>query len=264
MDDYLNKGIKEIINEFPETGTILSDVDIGCASCNVGTCLLKDIVEVHNLPYQKERALMMRISRIIYPDHEVEIPRIERKAPAGNGEIQYSPLMRSLVHEHAVIKKLLSRIPLIIGSLDVTREDDRQLVLGVVDFIRSYADRYHHAKEEDILFKEFDGEPEIIRAMHEEHSIGRGHVKAVLEALRTGDTPLIVEHLTAYGQLLTEHIRKEDKILYPWMDRNLSTSRVGELFARFVETDNSFCDTASKHEEFVRSLERKFNQDEAA
>ena len=46
MDEYLNKGIKEIINQFPEVENILNEYGIGCAPCSVGTCLLKDIVEI--------------------------------------------------------------------------------------------------------------------------------------------------------------------------------------------------------------------------
>jgi hemerythrin-like domain-containing protein len=262
MEHFLNKGIKEIIVEFPETGDILNAFNISCASCNVGTCLLKDIVEVHNLACEEERALMTRISRIIYPGREVEIPLVERKAPAGNGEIKYSPPMRALVDEHIVIKKLLALIPIILEGLDVTREDDRKLVVDATDFIRSYADRFHHAKEEDILFKEFGDDLEILKAMHEEHRIGRGHVKAVLEAVERGDTRAIIDHLTAYRQLLAGHIKKEDEVLYPWMDRNLSTSKVGELFARFSETDKKFGDTVSRQKEFIRALEEKFNCEE--
>ena len=262
MKQYLNRGIKEIIQEFPETGRILDTFNIGCTACSVGTCLLKDIVEVHNLPYEEEHALMLQISRVIYPGVEVEVPRIERKAPVGDGKITYSPPMRTLVDEHTVIKRLLALIPRILEDLDVTREHDRQVVLEVVDFIRSYADRFHHAKEEDILFKEFSDDLEILKSMLEEHRIGREHVKAVLETAERGDTLSVKFHLTSYGQLLMGHIKKEDEILYPWMDRNLSTAQVGELFARFAKTDEQFRDTASRQQEFIRRLEKKFNHEE--
>ncbi|HET6515206.1 MAG TPA: hemerythrin domain-containing protein [Thermodesulfovibrionales bacterium] len=262
MEQYLNKGIKEIIREFPQVGDILNEFHIGCAPCNVGTCLLKDIVEVHNLPIEAERALMERISRVIYPNQAVEVPMIERKAPMASGEIKYSPAMKALVDEHTVIKRLLALIPQILEDLDLTREEDRNLILDVVDFIRSYADRYHHAKEEDILFKAFDEGLEIVKAMHEEHRIGRGHVKAVMEAVETEDTRSAEDHLTSYGQLLAGHIRKEDEVLYPWMDRNLSTSQVGALFARFAETDKRFSDTSVRQKEFIRSLETKFSHKE--
>ncbi|NJD57058.1 MAG: hypothetical protein FIA94_11735 [Nitrospirae bacterium] len=262
MEQYLNRGIKEIIGEFPETGRILDEFNIGCTACSVGTCLLKDIVEVHNLPYEEEHALMLRIGRVIYPGVEVEVPRIERKTQPASGAIKYSPPMKTLVDEHNVIKRLLALIPRLLEGLAVTREDDRQLVLGAVDFIRSYADRFHHAKEEDILFREFGEDLEIVKSMHEEHRIGRGHVKAVIEAVESGDTAAVKEHLTAYGELLTGHIRKEDEILYPWMDRNLSTAQVGELFRKFAETDERFRETASRQTEFIRSLEKQFTCEE--
>ena len=38
MEAYLNKGIKEIIDQFPEIEDILNEYDIGCGPCSV-TCL---------------------------------------------------------------------------------------------------------------------------------------------------------------------------------------------------------------------------------
>jgi len=38
--------------------------------------------------------------------------------------------------------------------------------LDGVDFIRSYADKYHHAREEEILFKYFDEDMAILKVMH--------------------------------------------------------------------------------------------------
>jgi hypothetical protein len=47
MDAYTNKGIKDIINEFPEVGRILGEYGIECVSCTVGICALKDILDIH-------------------------------------------------------------------------------------------------------------------------------------------------------------------------------------------------------------------------
>ena len=55
METYLNKGIKEVITEFPSIEGILEDYEIGCGPCMVGTCLLKDIVEIHQLPPEQEQ-----------------------------------------------------------------------------------------------------------------------------------------------------------------------------------------------------------------
>ncbi len=257
MEEYLNKNIKEIINQYPEIEKILDEYNIGCAPCNVGTCLLKDIVEIHNLPPEDEKELMTRIAGIIYPDREIKIPRRKRTSQASR-EIKYSPPMKKLVDEHVLIKRLVFLIPAVINNIDVDSEEERQLVLDVVDFIRSYADKYHHAKEEEILFKYFDENLDILKVIHEDHENARDHVKTVLEAVNNRDKNTVVNHLNAYKELLTEHIKKEDEILYPWMDRNLSIREVGELFSKFADVDRQFENAPKKYENFVDSLEDKF------
>jgi hemerythrin-like domain-containing protein len=116
----------------------------------------------------------------------------------------------------------------------------RQTVGEALHFIRNYADRFHHAKEEDILFKYFDEGSDILTIMCKEHEIGRGHVRAAAAALEQGKATAIIEHLAAYGALLMEHIRKEDEILYPWMNSLLSDSQVGQLFTKFGVVDKQF------------------------
>ncbi len=96
--------------------------------------------------------------------------------------------------------------------------------------------------------------------MYEDHTTGRGHVKAMLEALDRQDKATLGEHLLAYRELLTEHIKKEDEILYPWMDRNLSTTQVGELFAKFSEVDEQMGFSSEKYEQFVAKLEKQFQK----
>lgn len=258
MAEYLNKSIKEIINQFPEVGNILNEYNIGCAPCSVGSCLLKDIVEIHNLPYEEEQELMARISKVIYPGREVKIPGIKRRREAGPEKISYSPPMRKLVDEHLLIKRWAAMIPMLIDNLDVESEPGRQVIIDGIDFIRTYADKYHHAKEEEILFKYFEEDLDIIKAMLEDHDNARAHVRAVLEALDKKDKEAISEHLNAYRELLTEHIKKEDEILYPWMDRGFSITTVGELFVKFNQRDEELSDVPEKYEEFINKLEGKF------
>jgi len=93
MEAYLNKGIKEVINQFPEVEDILNEYDIGCAPCMVGTCLLKDIVQIHNLNQDDEQALMAKIAKAIYPDKEITVPEIKSRNKEKPKEIVYSPPM---------------------------------------------------------------------------------------------------------------------------------------------------------------------------
>ena len=258
MEKYLNTGIKDIIAQFPETGKILEEYEIGCVPCAVGTCHLGDIVQVHNLTPDRERELMARITKIIYPDRDVVMPAASHSdtGKRARGEIKYSPPVKKLVDEHVLIKRLLAMIPDLAASMDLVSDESRGTVRGCVDFIRNYADRYHHAKEEDILFKYFDEREEIIKAMLADHARGREHVRGILEALETRDTGSAAGHLIAYRDLLSDHIRKEDEILYPWMERKMSTSDIGRLFSEFGAVDASFGDTESKYRDFIEHLEK--------
>ena len=262
MEAYLNKGIKEIIEEFPRVEDVLNDYDIGCGPCNVGICLLKDIVAIHRLSNEQEQQLMARIAKAIYPEQDIQIPRVEKKTEAKPKEFKYSPPMKKLVDEHVLIKRWIALIPEVVKNLDVESEEGRRLILDGIDMIRSYADKYHHAKEEDILFKYFDEEADILKVMFEDHTRARALVKEMLAALEKSDQKTIAKNLMAYRELLTEHIRKEDEILYPWMDNQLSTHQVGELFSKFDEADQQISVSTDKYENFIDRLEKKFEKQE--
>jgi len=79
----------------------------------------------------------------------------------------------------------------------------------------------------------------------------------MLAAVERRDQKTIAENLMAYRELLTEHIRKEDEILYPWMDNQLSTHQVGELFSKFDEVDRQIDVSPVKYADFIDQLEKK-------
>jgi hemerythrin-like domain-containing protein len=83
-------------------------------------------------------------------------------------------------------------------------------------------------------------------------------VRAAGEALARCDGEGIAANLRGYAGVLEEHIKKEDEILYPWMDRNLSMHQVGELFSRFAAVDERFAEDRKKYESFVGRLEEAF------
>jgi hemerythrin-like domain-containing protein len=262
LENVLNKEIKDIITACPEVGRILEEYGIGCTPCSVGSCLLKDVVGIHNLDPQQEAILMYRIEKAIYPDRDVPEPKVDLIKQSTPKEISYSPPVKKLVDEHVLIKRLLALIPHIVEYVQTSVKVDKDLVLRCVDFIRTYADKYHHMKEEDILFKYVDNKAEIIQIMYKDHDTGRDHIRQVVEGAETGNKAQIKEHLLAYRELLTQHIKKEDEILYPWIDRQLSVTQVGEMFRTCNEADTSVGDELpKKYEKFIIELEEKFLQE---
>ncbi len=148
--------------------------------------------------------------------------------------------------------------PYVVDNSDFNSEENKQIIIEGIDFIRFYADQYHHAKEEKILFNYLDENLEILKVMHEDHKKARMHVKIILDAVKLGDSDEVIKHLKGYREILTEHINKEDKILYPLIDRKLSTTQIGKLFSKFNDVEQQFGDAPKKYEEFINKLENKF------
>lgn len=259
MNKYLNKPIKEVITEFPKVARILEDYNIGCVPCKVGTCLLKDVVSVHGLEGEQEAEMLWRTEKAIYPERNPQKPKVSKsETKPVNKEFKYSPPIKRLVDEHLLIKRWIKLIPLINELILSKPEFDAVLIKNGMNFIRSYADKFHHAKEEDILFKYTDESSEIIKTMLEDHATARGYVKQILQAIDGQDKTAISKNLSAYGELLTEHIKKEDEILYPWIDKDINVSQVGELFGRFEEADKATGkETEKENEAFISQLEAK-------
>ena len=133
-------------------------------------------------------------------------------------------ITQALVDEHQLILRMLAVLEH--NALRTARGEyaNYGFYLDAVDFIRNYADRFHHAKEEDILFEALvaNGMPKAnspVAAMLMEHDQGRAFVRAMEEAAvaaqagTMGQDAIIAENALGYLELLKEHIGKEDGIL---------------------------------------------------
>jgi len=109
---------------------------------------------------------------------------------------------------------------------------DAETFRSGIDFIRNYADAWHHAKEEDLLFPalEEEGMPREggpIAVMLHEHVMGRTYVRQMaehLDAAIAGNDEArrhVLRFAMAYAHLLTQHIQKENNILFNMADQVL-------------------------------------------
>jgi len=264
MEKYLKAGIKSTIDSFPEVGRILEKHGIGCVPCTVGTCKLEDVVKIHALPPQTLAELMYFVEKAIHPDRKIPKPVINVAATPvkiASKTIRYSPPLKWLVDEHVWITRLLAVVPELTRAMRSSGKIDRDLVLKSVDFIRGYADRFHHMKEEEILFDYTDKNADIIKVIFQDHDKGRGFIRLVVEGLEKIDLDQVCINLENYRELLTEHIKKEDEVLYPFIDRDLTTKQIGEMFSQFNEVESKTSkDVPQKYLEFIVSIEKKFIQ----
>jgi len=56
------RAIQDVIEHYPEIGEILQRYDIGCVTCKVGICLLKDVVSIHGLSGEDEARIEQEIN----------------------------------------------------------------------------------------------------------------------------------------------------------------------------------------------------------
>ncbi|ACM19305.1 hypothetical protein Geob_0943 [Geotalea daltonii FRC-32] len=61
-NDLGNKAIQDVIQTYPEIGEILNRFEIGCVTCKVGICLLKDVVSIHGLSREDEARIEAEIN----------------------------------------------------------------------------------------------------------------------------------------------------------------------------------------------------------
>ena len=135
-----------------------------------------------------------------------------------------------LKHEHKIILMVLDAAEREVQSIRQRGKVHVAELEKMMDFIKNFADRCHHAKEEKLLFvkmneKGMPPESGPIAVMLKEHTEGRRRIKAIGEAIpkaQEGDSSAlkaIHENLEAYIQLLRNHIDKEDNVLYPMADK---------------------------------------------
>tara|TARA_Y100000310_G_C20621264_1_gene783414 strand:+ start:735 stop:1229 length:495 start_codon:yes stop_codon:yes gene_type:complete len=160
--------------------------------------------------------------------------------------------LQILVDEHKNILKVIAAL-----NEKCNEEIDKEFFNKAISFIKNYADKFHHAKEEDILFKEL-GQVEMhcnpMQQMLHEHDLGRDFVKGMEEGLASNDREKVKENARGYAHLLQEHIFKEDQILYPMADGVLSPEKKKEILEKSRQIRTNFPEI-EKQLEFVNSLD---------
>jgi hemerythrin-like domain-containing protein len=176
------------------------------------------------------------------------------------------PLMR----EHRLIEHMIALMNQQLSEMNKTGKADPQFIQAAADFIRTYADRTHHGKEEDILFKELTAKqlaPELKKIMDElveEHALARKLTANLVSArdnyVRGSGQALqeIVHSMQELTGLYPGHIEKEDKrFFYPCMEY-FSREEQDNMLRTFHEFDQKM--VHEKYQKIVAELEKAAGQ----
>ncbi len=134
-----------------------------------------------------------------------------------------------LMNEHQLILKYLDLMERYIQFSQTNRDENLLLekAQDFINFIQKFADTYHHAKEENILFK-YMQEPGVLShcnpvpVMLHEHEQGRMYVQYMKDDVANANLENLCENAYGYCQNLRQHIFKEDNVLYPMAEEGIS------------------------------------------
>ncbi len=165
-----------------------------------------------------------------------------------------------LKKEHRGIERMLTVAEAIAGKLETGQPIPPEHLSRMVEFFQVFADKCHHGKEEDQLFRSLEETGFApfagpIQVMLEEHKQGREYVKAMAQAAKDyayepeKTANAFSENARGYISLLRQHIQKEDNVLYPMADKHLSPEEQDRLLESFEQIERERIGPG-KHEEF--------------
>lgn len=179
--------------------------------------------------------------------------------------------IEKLKNEHKLIRRVL-----IVAQAMANALTDKKMVIEsdlrvLLDVIVNYADKFHHEKEEEVLFhwmaeRGFPVEGGPIECMLHEHDLGRSFVQKAEKSLNHPDLTqkekdeTVIQNLSDFVQLLDQHIYKEDHILYPMAERLALAGSDIEILARYCEKINEVesREINKRYEAIVKELEKKY------
>lgn len=166
--------------------------------------------------------------------------------------------------EHEGTKLMLRILEKVVAKLEAGQDVDTAHLDQILEFITVFTDQCHHGKEEEFLFPALEeaGIPKEggpIGVMLREHDMGRSYVRGMTDAAaqyKKGDRGVatrFAEHAKNYLRHLSQHIEKEDKVLFPMADTYLSQETQERLVKDFERLEQEKIGIG-RHEEFHRWL----------
>jgi hemerythrin-like domain-containing protein len=181
------------------------------------------------------------------------------------GRFEMKPI-GPLMKEHRLIERMVKLLNEELNQIVQANKVDTEFLMVAIDFIRTYADRTHHGKEEDILFRELakkqlsQEHQTTMKELVQEHVMARKITSSLANARikylkgNSESVPDIVASLRELVDFYPAHIKKEDKdFFYPSLEY-FSKQEQADMLAEFWEFDRKL--VHEKYENLVKEREK--------
>lgn len=178
--------------------------------------------------------------------------------------------MEILENEHRYILKVVGVMTVLAERLDRKEAIDPEAVKQLLGFMRTYADKEHHGKEEDLLFTALEkrGVPANgcpLGALRHEHRQGRELISKLQDGVSSytkGDAEAglrLRDVFRAIAALYPNHIWKEDYLLFPMANKVLDADERRQLRQAFEKIEGAISlETRLRLEQLAEDLSAKF------
>jgi hemerythrin-like domain-containing protein len=138
---------------------------------------------------------------------------------------------QDLIREHDAILVALNVLEKMYEKMQNDENVEYNDIEEMIDFLKVFADKCHHGKEEDFLFPALEkigikNKNGPIGVMLEQHRQGRELIKQLKESVinqKINKSSFVVA-ASSYVNLLRNHIEKENTMLFPMSDEMLLAS----------------------------------------
>jgi hemerythrin-like domain-containing protein len=156
--------------------------------------------------------------------------------------------IHQLRHDHCVIQQVVAGMSAVAELLDSGKQVDPSVLVDLVQFLRVFADQCHHEKEEQHLFPLLATKASVstrreLESLEREHRSAKqlvgqlANVAAVYVHNPVAVRYRVIDLLQQLVELYPAHIWKEDFLLLPLAQQNLSQTEQQDLEERFADIE---------------------------
>jgi len=179
----------------------------------------------------------------------------------------------NLMHEHRTVIEILNIINIIAENIKQKKVFYPMDIEKIVDFLTGFWDKCHNEKEEKALYPELISsgvhiEDKSIDGISNEHSMGRIYIKEMSSSIvncKMGNPfsgEKLADCLINYSNLLSNHIRKEEEVLFPIINQTLTDNKQREILRSFVKIEEETIgqQIPEKYYELMNYLKAKYSE----
>lgn len=163
--------------------------------------------------------------------------------------------IKVLYDEHDIISTVIEAARNSSALLGQDEARYEQTVRRMIDFFRNYADKFHHHKEEEILFPEMCKRNEmlqsgVIQEMLEHHTEFREMIASIESFLDKKNYMRASQQLNIYCEALLDHIAVENDEVFQMAESLFTPNELDGMYFRFSDCDKDLGE--SKKQELAK------------